>query len=91
MTTSAEAWKAVGDQLSSLGLKLKMHLQEELADVDEEDTWNRVRESFEEVFEALGDAAKDPAVRSDVKEIARSMAEAANATVADIRSKLAKE
>jgi hypothetical protein len=91
MTTSAEAWKAVADQFSALGLKLKLHFQEELADVDQDDTWDRVRESFEEVFEALGDAAKDPAVRADVKEVARAMAEAANVTVSDIRSKLAKD
>jgi hypothetical protein len=90
MTTSAEAWKAVADRFSALGLKLKMHLQEELAEVDEEDTWDRVRESFEEVFEALGDAAKDPAVRSDVKEIAQAMADAANATVSDLRARLSK-
>jgi hypothetical protein len=91
MTTSADAWKAVADRFSALGLKLKMHVQEELSEVDEEETWERVRASFEEVFEALGDAAKDPAVRSDVKDIAQSLADAANATVDDIRSKLTKD
>lgn len=89
MATSADAWKVVAERFSALGLKLKMHVEEELSEVDEDETWERVRASFEEVFEALGDAAKDPAVRSDVKDIAQALSDAANATVADVRSKLA--
>jgi hypothetical protein len=89
--TTREAWNEVGDQLSALGLKLKMHLKEELSEVEDDSMWERVRDSFEEVFDALGDASRDPAVRDDLRGVAEAFAAAANTTVDEIRAAIKKD
>jgi hypothetical protein len=92
MTTTQESWNEVGDSLSALGLKLKLHLDEELSDREEaDDLWERVRGSLEDVVEALGDASRDPAVRADLRQVADALASAANATVTELRAALRRE
>lgn len=92
MSTSRESWNEVGDRLSALGLKLKMHVEEEASERDEGDgALERLRESMEEVIAALGDASRDPAVRDDVRGVAQALATAANTSVAEIRARIAKQ
>jgi hypothetical protein len=48
LMTAKDAWKEVGDRLSALGLKLKLHTEEERADRDEDgdDAIARVKAAF---------------------------------------------
>lgn len=69
-------WKEVKSKVEGLGLKLKLHLEQEDDAADDTskpgDTRAAVEElgeKIQEAFAGFGHAAKDPAVRSDVKEI----------------------
>ena len=86
MTNTRDAWIAVGDQLNALGLKLKMHAQEELSDDDvtEQKGLDRLGAIIKESFDALGDAIEDEAVRSDLRETAQSFVDAIETTVRNI-------
>jgi hypothetical protein len=72
---SQDQWKDVRSKVEGLGLKLKLHLEQEDDDANERQPGS-TRKAFEDLgdrledaFEAFGNAAKDPAVRADVKEL----------------------
>jgi hypothetical protein len=78
----------LSNQLDALALKLKLHF-EQTHDHDVPRTVDRLRQGVEDVFEAAGNAVKDEAVRADVREAGRLMAEALGTTMervgADVR------
>lgn len=83
------AWTEVGDRLTALGLKLKMHAEEELstsAGVDDE--CERVRKAIEGVVDAFADAARDPAVKEDVKLTVSALSDALDATAVAVRDRM---
>ena len=93
MEHTQEAWKALGSQVEALGLKLKLHFeQEEGAGRDAaaraKESLDRVGEALEHVFEALGAATKDEALKADAKEAGRLLVEAVNATFTEASSEL---
>lgn len=90
MGDAKSAWEQVGDRLNALGLKLKLHSEEELSADDDEATSGieKLKRSITEVFDAMGDAARDPAVRDDAKSVASAFAEAIDATIDDARKAL---
>ncbi|MBA3654240.1 MAG: hypothetical protein H0W70_08600, partial [Actinobacteria bacterium] len=49
---------------------------------------DRLKRSITEVLDAMGDAARDPAVRDDAKSVASAFAEAIDATIDEARTKL---
>ncbi len=71
------AWSKVGDELSGLGLKLKYHIQGEFADDEDGDevkaALKRLADAIDDTVDAAGNAAKDPAVREDVKNAGQSL------------------
>ena len=82
------AWGKVGDELSGLGLKLKYHVQEEFSDKADDDDGTEVKVALKRLADAIDDAldaaenaAKDPAVREDVKDAGRSLMDALTTTV----------
>jgi hypothetical protein len=84
------AWNEVGDRLVALGLKLKLHAEEELS-VPEgavDDECARVRKAIEGVVDAFVDAAKDPAVKGDVKATATALSDALDATATAVRQRV---
>lgn len=84
MADAKQAWNEVGERLSALGLKLKFHTEEELSkDDDEAASTNaaKLKQSISEFFDAMGDAARDPAVREDAKSVANAFASAIDATI----------
>jgi hypothetical protein len=92
MGDAKKAWNEVGDRLSALGLKLKLHTEEgksrdgDDADSDESSTsFEKLKTSITEVFDALGDAARDPAVRENAKSVASAFGEAIDATIDEAR------
>lgn len=70
-----ESWKDVASKVEALGLKLKLHLeqeQDESTDAEPGDTKAAVEDlgsRLQDAFESFGNAAKDPAVQTDVKDI----------------------
>ena len=87
---SREEWTAVGDQLSALCLKLKLHAEEELSDDDlrEKSGFERLGAVIDETFEAIGNAYEDEAVRDDAREAGRALGRALDATVREVQERL---
>lgn len=92
MSDPKKAWADVGDAMSALGLKLKLHAKQELSEEDEEFTsaLKRLAGTVNDVFEGLGSAAQDPAVRDDARSVAQAFAGAVDATIDEARSRLKK-
>jgi hypothetical protein len=94
MTDAKAKWTEVGNQLNELGLKLKLHLEQAAPEDGREDA-DKVREALttlsaavEQAFGALGTAARDDAVRTDVKDAGRAVVDALDATFAELAERV---
>ena len=92
MADPKKAWADVGDAMSALGLKLKLHAEQEMSEDDKEITsaLERLTGVVSDIFEGVGNAARDPAVRDDARNIAQAFAGAVDATIDEARSRLKK-
>lgn len=92
MADAKHAWEDVGDKLKALGLKLKLHTEEETSDDSKEfaSSLDRLTSTINEVFEGLGNAARDPAVRDDARGIANAFSDAVQATIAEAKQRMQK-
>ncbi|HKA68687.1 MAG TPA: hypothetical protein VKG85_06160 [Actinomycetes bacterium] len=94
MATTQEAWGEVAERLEALSLKLKMHLEQSHDDAVP-DALGRIRQGVEDLFEAAGNAVKDDAVRDDVRDVGRLIADAVSTTLskvgADVREALRRD
>jgi hypothetical protein len=92
MADPKEAWADVGDALSALGLKLKLHTEQELSEEGREFTsaLQRLVSTVDDIFDGLGNAARDPAVRDDARSVAQTFAGAVDATIDEAKSRLKK-
>lgn len=90
MTDTRSAWAEVGDQLSSLCLKIKLHAEEELSDADvrAKAGFERLRTAMEELVDGLGDAFEDDAVRTNAKDLGRAFTDAVEVTVREARDRI---
>lgn len=90
MTTTHDAWNQVGDRLSALLLKLKLHAQEEMSEEDRSamDGLEKVRAVFAEAMDAIGDATKDEAVREDARQAGRAFIDAMEATSKAVQERI---
>jgi hypothetical protein len=90
MADTKTAWAEVGDRLSALSLKLKLHAEEELSDEDvrKRSGVDKLSAVIEETAEAISDAYEDEAVRSDAKELARAFVDALDATMRDVEARV---
>ncbi len=90
MADMRSAWNEAGDKLQTLGTSLKQHYEqqrgEEAGQTKEQvsDAFKKVGEALQGAFEALGAAAKDPAVKDEVKQTGKSVAEALTVTLTEI-------
>jgi hypothetical protein len=91
---SQDSWQEIKSKIESLGLKLKLHLDQENDDTDDTAEPGATKKAMEdlgdklqEAFHSFGAASKDPAVRSDVKEIGTLLKDA----MADTFSKASTE
>lgn len=73
-------WNELSDRLDALGLKLKLHL-EQAKDGELSGALEALRQKMEDVFEATGNAVKDEAVRADVHDVGRLLADAVSTTL----------
>jgi hypothetical protein len=74
------AWRELGGKMEALGLKLKLHF-EQTNDGDAKDALGKIKEGVQEAFEAAGNAVKDDAVRGDVREAGKLLADALSETI----------
>lgn len=82
------AWLDVGSELEAIGLKLKLHLEQEAsADDDEVDgLFRQLAEKIEIAIDALENAAEDEAVRSDLRETGTKLVDAVSTTFREATS-----
>lgn len=82
MSDAKQAWEEVGSKFSGLGQRLKQHLDEERkgseasgeqAKKDVKAALERLTEALDDAFDAMGKAAKDPAVRDDISDAGRTL------------------
>ena len=93
MADPKKAWGDVGDALSALGLKLKLHTEQERSEDDEKEftsALQRLVGTVDDIFDGLGNAARDPAVKDDARSVAQAFAGAVDATITEARSRLKK-
>ena len=105
MSDLQDSWKELASKAESLGLKLKLHLeQESTSEASVSDAVDDGRKSgsrdpkvlaeeaarkVQEAFDTLGTAAKDPAVHSDAKDLGKLFKEAIMTTVGAVGSEVA--
>lgn len=76
-----DAWAEVGDQLEAIGLKMKLHFEQELSEDDRDDgAFERLAEKIDDAIDAVGNAAEDEAVRDDLRETGRRLVDAMSTT-----------
>jgi hypothetical protein len=94
MADLREAWSETGDKLTELGRKLKTHYEQQHGGDGQEsrqdlaDAAKRVGVAVQDAFEAIGAAAKDKSVQSDVRQVGQSLVEALGATLGQASDEL---
>lgn len=93
MADPKKAWGDVGDALSALGLKLKLHAKQELSEEEDKEftsALQRLAGTVDDIFDGIGHAARDPAVKEDARSVAQAFAGAVDATIEEAKSRLKK-
>lgn len=86
-----QAWSDTGERLRALGVRLRQHYEQVSGrDADAEraelaSAVERLTEVVREAFDAVGEAAKDPAVRDDVQGVGESLGAALTASFEELR------
>jgi hypothetical protein len=82
-----DAWAEVGDQLEAIGLKMKLHFEQEASEDDDDDdgTFERLAEKLDAAVDAIGNAAEDEAVCEDLRETGRRLVDAMSTTYREAR------
>jgi hypothetical protein len=94
MADARGSWNETGEKLTDLGRKLKVHYEAQHGTDSQQsrqeltDAAHRVGGALQDVFEALGAAAKDKAVQADVKQVGQSLIEALGATLGQASEEL---
>jgi len=90
MADVRSAWNEAGDKLQHLGASLKQHYAtqrgEDAGQTKEQvgDAFKKVGEALQGAFDALGAAAKDPAVKDEAKQTGKSVADALAVTFTEL-------
>ena len=88
-TSVTESWDEVGAKLNGLGLKLKLHVEQASGDERElKDALRRVSASIEDAFDGLRNAAKDPAVKEDVRHVGAVLSRAVSRSFSEVNADL---
>lgn len=88
MSEQSSQWSEVGQRLEALALKLKLHFEQTGRRSDGSDVIEKLRTSVNEAFEAAGNAVRDDAVRSDVRDAGRLFVDAVSGTFAKVSEDL---
>jgi hypothetical protein len=105
MAESRAHWDRVGEEFKALGRQVKQHYDQrprpEAAQGREgaapaadrrkvDEALDKLRESLEQAFSALGDAVRDPQVGEQTRKAAGSLSDALNATFAEASERFRK-
>ena len=88
MTT--QNWQEVGDKLTGLALKLKMHL-EESTDGKAKEAVDAACDSVEAAFDGLKAAVSDDAVKQDIRDAATSLGDALRNSFSQLRAQMQRD
>ena len=103
MAESKAAWDRVGEDFKALGRQVKQHYdqrprpegrEQETPPADRrkvDEALEKLRESLDQAFSALGDAVRDPSVGEQTKKAAGSLSDALNATFAEASERFRKK
>ncbi|HEU4946823.1 MAG TPA: hypothetical protein VFT31_06700 [Kribbella sp.] len=96
MNDTKPLWDDVARDLESLALKLKLHYEENVGEVDRAELDTALRElgkTLQASLRSVGDAVRDPAVHEDVNRLGTSLGDALSKTFSqvgdDVRAALA--
>ena len=98
MSPSAERWNEADKAMESLGLKLKLHYEQQRDEVDAttvaaddaqdkeavETAMAKLGVALQDAFDALATASRDDAVREDVKKVGRTVSDALSVSFAEV-------
>lgn len=90
MTDPKDSWREVADKAEALGLKLKLHLEQEHDATEPREPGDTkamvddLGQRLQEAFDSMGNAAQDPAVHEDVKDMGRLVKDALVSTFAAV-------
>jgi Flp pilus assembly pilin Flp len=97
MTDAKSAWHEAGERFTSLGTKLKVHYEQQRGqDTDQakaevRDALHRLTNALDDAFDAIGTAARDDAVKGDVKQVGQSLVTALGATFSQISAEVQRQ
>lgn len=97
MTDAKSAWHEAGERFNSLGAKLKTHYEHQRGqDADQakaevRDALRRLTAALDDAFEAIGTAARDEAVKGDVKQVGQSLVTALGATFSQVSAEVQRQ
>ena len=87
---SQDRWQEVKDKVEGLGLKLKLHLEQEHEEDGGDAAGDGVKQAqaaieemgakLQDAVNSMGNAAKDPAIRSDLRDLGELLRDAMNET-----------
>ena len=96
MTDARSAWSETGEQLTALGSKLGAHFENqrgpdgESAREQTQEAIKRLGDAVKDAFDAVGAAARDEAVKQDVKQVGRSLVGALDVTFRQVSEEVRK-
>ena len=82
--TASERWTELSERLEALALKLKLHLEQAGARDGVPQALGELRDRVENAFTAAGNAIQDEAVRADVRDAGRMLADALSTEFAKV-------
>ncbi len=92
---SQDRWQEVKAKVEGLGLKLKLHLEQENQEIDVDGEAGQTQAAIEEMgaklqdaVNSLGNAAKDPAIRADLRDLGELLRDAMNETISTVGSEM---
>ncbi|NNE72237.1 MAG: hypothetical protein HKN26_01075 [Acidimicrobiales bacterium] len=81
-TDAKTAWANVGDELEALGLKLKLHIEQEFEhDEEVESAFERLAEAIDAAADTTSHVVHDEAIRDDLKTTGRLVVDALATTL----------
>ena len=89
-TATSKSWNDVQDGLERLGLKLHLHLQQATSAERNyaEETLTKFSSAIDTAISSIKDASNDPAIRSDLHDVAASLSDAISGAMASAGSEV---
>ena len=93
MADVRQSWNEAGERLNALGLKLKLHYEQQRDEGEQAkvaEAVKRLADTVDDAFEALGAASKDQAVKDDIKRVGQSVTGALRTTFSEASDEIRK-